>query len=213
MTRSLRFVCLALSLAALVLAATGCPKDDTTTTATPLPTATTATPAETTTAAPTATPPAVADATPADVSAAPWSIRYDWSGGLSIYHHYSLAIEGKNTAKVVFKVKPMRQDEVTVEDTLDEETFKELKGLFALVNFDEVTTKPRRVRVMDIGQTTITRDLGGKKHEVMENPAQQAATDIKPLRQWLDQRVRLYLEKSGVGPKKSTPAPSPAATP
>lgn len=207
MTRSLR---LATALFAILLAVTGCPKDDTTTTTTP-PQAT-ATHAET--AAPTTTPAAVPTATSSDATAGKWSVRYDWSGGLSIYHHYSLAIEGADTAKVVFKVKPMRQDEVTVEDTLDASQFAELKGLFEAVKFDQVTTKPRKVRVMDIGQTTISREIaGGTKHEVMENPAQQAETDIRPLRQWLDQRVRLYLEKSGVAPKKSTPAPSPAASP
>lgn len=199
MTRSLRF---APALVAVVLALTGCPKDDTTTTTTPPPA--TATPAET--ASPLTTPAAVP-------TAGTWSVRYDWSGGLSIYHHYSLAIEGADTAKVVFKVKPMRQEEVTVEDTLDAAQVAELKGLFEFVKFDEVTTKPRKVRVMDIGQTTIAREVDGKKHEVMENPAQQAATDIKPLRQWLDQRVRMYLEKSGVAPKKSAPAPAPAASP
>ena len=210
MTRTFR---LAPALAALVLAVTGCPKDDTTTTTTPPPATGTATPAET--GAPVATATASPSTTSPDAATGRWNVRYDWSGGLSIYHHYSLAIEGDDTAKVVFKVKPMRQDEVTVEDTLTAGEFAELKGLFAAVNFDEVTTKPRKVRVMDIGQTTISREVAGAaKHEVVENPAQQAATDIKPLRVWLDQRVRLYLEKSGVGPKKkAAPSPSPAASP
>jgi hypothetical protein len=201
---------LAPALVAIVLAVTGCPKDDTTTTTTPPPA--TATPAGT--AMPIATPTAVPMATSTAATTGTWNVRYDWTGGLSIYHHYSLAIEGTDTAKVVFKVKPMRQEEVTLEDTLDAAQFAELKGLFEFVKFDEVTTKPRKVRVMDIGQTTIAREISGNaKHEVMENPAQQAATDIKPLRQWLDQRVRLYLEKSGVAPKKSAPAASPAASP
>lgn len=203
MTRSFRLV----SLAALAFGLTGCPKDDTTTTTTPPPT--TATPEATATATP--------DATPSDATSegGTWNVRYGWSGGLSIYHHYSLAIEGDETAKVVFKVKPMKQEEVTVEDTLDASEFAELKGLFAAVNFDEVTTRPRKVRVMDIGQTTITREIeGGAKHEVVENPAQQATADIRPLRKWLDTRVRQYLEESGVAPKKrTTPAASPTATP
>ena len=144
----------------------------------------------------------------------PFTVRYTWSGGLSIYHRYELALDGADTAKVTFKVKPMRQDEVTVQDTLDADQVKELMGLFEMVKFDEVKTAPRKVRVMDIGQTLIVRDMGGAKHEVMENPANHATTDIKPLRQWLDAKVRLYLEKSGVGPKKNPPAsPAPTASP
>lgn len=205
----------ALLLAALVLAVSGCPKDDTNTTATPV---AIASPAASASATPIAmgTPPASPIATltaTATAATAPFTVRYTWSGGLSIYHHYELAIEGSETAKVVFKVKPMRQDEVTVQDTLDADQVKELMGLFAMVKFDEVKTAPRKVRVMDIGQTLVVREMGGAKHEVMENPANQATTDIKPLRQWLDTKVRLYLDKSGVGPKRSTPAPTPAASP
>lgn len=209
----------ALLFAAIVLAVTGCPKDDTTTTATPVPS---------TTASPAAS--AVVSATPSETTAmatpmatsvamktAPFTVRYTWSGGLSIYHHYELFIDGADTAKVVFKVKPMRQDEVTVNDTLDADQVKELLGLFEMVKFDDVKTQPRKVRVMDIGQTVVTREMGGVKHEVMENPAQQSASDIKPLRQWLDTKVRHYLDKSGVGPRKkapdASPAPSPTKTP
>lgn len=211
MTRS-RLAILVPALATVVLAVTGCPKDEKPTTPTPV-AAASATPGEMATATPMATPMATATATASAMTSAPFRVKYTWSGGLSIYHHYELAIDGADTAKVVFKVKPMRQDEVTVTDTLDADQVKELTGLFEMVKFDEVKTQPRKIRVMDIGQTLITREMGGAKHEVMENPAQQATTDIKPLRQWLDTRVRLYLEQSGVGPKrKPTPSPSPASS-
>jgi len=203
----------ALLLAAVVLAVSGCPKDDTTTTATTPVASPAASGSPMAMETPAASPMATATASTATAATAPFSVRYTWSGGLSIYHHYELAIEGAETAKVVFRVKPMRQDEVTVQDTLDADQVKELMGLFAMVKFDEVKTAPRKVRVMDIGQTLVVREMGGAKHEVMENPANQATTDIKPLRQWLDTKVRLYLDKSGVGPKRSTPAPTPAASP
>ena len=203
-SRSLRFV----PLAALLLLALGCPKDDKNTSPTPVPTSS-AQPAGTveglaTQASPAGTVEGLATPAPTTATKGAWRVLYTWSGGLSIYHHYSLEIDGSgDQAKVVFKVKPMRQDEVRVDDVLDAAEVAELQGLFAQVKFDEVTTAQRKVRVMDIGQTTITREMDGKKKEVMENPAQQATTDIKPLRSWLDARVKMYLEKSGVAPKKN----------
>ena len=151
--------------------------------------------------------------TASTASAEPWNVGYKWSGGLSIYHYYDLQITGSDTAKVVFKVKPLRQDEIVVEDTLSADEFAELKGLFSAVGFDSVTSQPRGVRVMDIGQTVISRETGGKKHEVTENPNQKASADIKPLKSWFDTRVRAYLDEAGVGPKKAPPAASPTATP
>lgn len=196
------------SVVSLALAASGCPKEEPAATATPVPSATAMT---SPVASPAASPIPTTDGA---VSSAPWNVSYKWSGGLSIYHYYDLSISGTDTAKVTFKVKPMKQEEIVVEDTLSAEEFAELKGLFAAVSFDGVKSEPRKVRVMDIGQTTIAREIaGGAKHEVMENPNQKATGDIKVLKSWFDGRVRMYLDKAGVGPKKAAPAASPAATP
>ena len=208
MTGSLRFAPLLATLS-LALAASGCPKDDagTGTTPVPSPTAPDSTPTPGSIPGPTGTPPDAADGRE-------WSVSYRWSGGLSIYNYYELDIRGADGAEVVFKVKPLKHDEVTVEDTLDPDEFAELKGLFAAADFDKVTVEPRKVRVMDIGQTVIRREIAGEEaHEVTENPAQRASGDIQALRKWFDTRVRAYLDEAGVSPKKRAPAASPTVTP
>lgn len=193
MTRTVtRTLPLAPAFALLLAASSGCPKDDGRTGATPIPSREdAATPHGS--PGPTATMPVT--------SPSSWAISYRWSGGLSIYQYFDLTITGAETAAVVFKVKPLRGEEVTVEDTLSPAELGELLRLFDAVKFDEVGTQPRKVRVMDIGQTVIGREGTGRaKHEVMENPAQQASSDLRPLKQWFDDRVRQYLEEAGVAP-------------
>ena len=208
-----RSLALLLALLASAVVASGCPKDGGTSTPTPVPSATQVADATAGSDTSRSTPTPVPSAAPLKDGQA-WTIGYRWSGGLSIYHHYEMSITGAETAKVVFKVKPTRQDEVTVEDTLSADEFAELKGLFAAVDFDKVGTQKRRVRIMDIGQTVISREIaGGSKHEITENPNDQAASDIRPLKSWFDGRVRAYLDKAGVAPKKRgdvSPTPTPA---
>lgn len=210
MTRRL----LLLPAAALALAMAGCPKEEPATNATPA-----ASPAASAMASPDASPAATgvsAMATP-DAAATPGSgtgsatatsgeqtITYRWSGGLSLYQYYEMTIRGTDTATVLFKVKPLRTEEKTVEDTLTAEEFATLKRLFAETKFDDATTEPRKIRVMDIGQTVIARESDGKKKEVIESPTQTVAAgyELRPLRKWFDDRVRTYLEKAGVAPRK-----------
>ena len=201
---------LSLSLAVVSLLALGCPKDEPVHTPTPVPVATTdgavtmMSPVSSATPAPVTTPITTLGNEQVDTS-----ITYKWGGGLSIYRNYELSIQGGRTAKVVFRVAPVRSAEKTVEDTLTEEQFSELKRIFADVKFDDVQTQPRKVRIMDIGQTEITRTTGGKTKTVMENPVTTATTDIKPLRKWFDERVRKYLETAGVAPAtQATPGGS-----
>jgi len=203
---------------ALLLAACGPRGDKHSGTATPAPAASpaatsglvaapSAPPNATTTVEPTPSP-----ADPAPAAAGETVIHYRWSGGFSMYQYYAATIRGKDTAKIVFVVKPGRDSEKRVEDTLDAAQFAELKSLFDKVNFDKVGETARGVRIMDIGQVAISREGGGhERHEVIENGQTKADADITALRQWFDPHIRQWLEKSGVGLKKAAPAAS--ATP
>lgn len=135
-------------------------------------------------------------------------IQYRWGGGFSIFQYYAVTIRGTKTAKVSFVVKPVRDTEKHVEDTLDEKQFDELKALFDKVGFDKVGEKARGVRIMDIGQIVVSREGDGhEKHEVVENGQTMADADIAPLRLWFDAHVRGWMDKAGVGLKKK-PAPT-----
>ena len=194
----------------LVASLTGCPKEEPVATATPVPSATAMATADAMASATPVATGAMAMATPTpDAASGEQSITYRWSGGLSPYQYYELNIRGSDTAKVTFKVKPLRTEERVVEDTLTAEQFGELKRLFTEVKFDEVTTEPRKIRVMDIGQTVITRESGASKKEVIESPTQTVAPgyEIRPLRKWMDERVRAYLEQAGVAPGGKKPPP------
>lgn len=211
----------ALSLAALlpVLSLLGCPKDDHGSSAKPeaSPTASssgmTAGPSSLPIASPKMEPtPAAAD--PAPAAAGETVINYRWSGGLSVYQYQAMTIRGTDTAKVSFRVKPIRTDEKQVEDTLDAAQFAELKSLFDKVDFDAVGQKPRGVRILDIGQSVISREGGGHpRKEVMTNGQVTLDRDIGPLQTWLDSHVRTYLDRAGVGLKQPGATPAASATP
>ncbi len=203
-----------LVLLVALVALSGCPKENTgKETATPTP-APSATPVTMTTGTSgmmgshtLSTPAPAASATPAatpqakDVTA----VRYTWGGGLSPFHHYALDVKG-DVAK--FSVKPMRSDLLTLEDKLSPEDVKLLAKLIDDTKFFDATTAPRKVRIMDIGESTITVWKDGKTNTVSEGGTTVASSDIKALRKWLDDKVRLYLEKSGA--KQPRPTPTPA---
>ena len=137
-------------------------------------------------------------------------INYRWSGGLSVYQFESLTIRGTDTAKVSFAVKPVRTEEKHVEDTLDAAQFAELKSLFDKIDFDTIGEKPRGVRILDIGQTVLSREGGGHpRKEVTTNGQLTADRDISPVQGWLDAKVRTYLDRAGVGLKQPGATPTP----
>lgn len=208
-----------LILAAFALTAAGCPKEDRGASKGPGPAASAA-PTMESSSGPASLPtrPASTEPTPKAADGAPAAagetvVQYRWSGGLSIYRFYALTVRGADTAKVTFVVAPLRQDEKRVEDTLDAAQFAELKSLFDKVNFDGIGQKPRNVRILDIGQTVISREGGGHaKKEVLENGNTTIDGDDAALKAWLDEHVRLYLDRAGVGlkPRASSPTPTPA---
>jgi hypothetical protein len=189
-------------LAAFAAGAMGCPKRHDNPYPTPKPTPTRSDAAPTPLGSI-----ALADPTPSG-RYSPMTVTYRWSGGLSMYQWISMTITADDTAQVVFKVKPLKTDEKTVNDTLDAAQTKELRDLFDQVKFDDAQMVPRRVKILDLGETLITRDMDGKKKEVREDPGTSVSTDIHPLRQWFDAHVRTYLDKAGVAPAHPTPKPT-----
>ncbi len=173
----------------------GCPKEEASTRATPAPAVSPSpSPAPTIPGPPpTPSPLTGVPAAPADV------VRYEWSGGLSIYEYYRLAIERTATGGVAtFVVKPHRAPEATVTDTLPDDEVTALRKLLDEVRFAEAKTEPRKMRVLDVGNTVLTWERNGSVvNQVTESPTEVASRDLRPLRQWLEAKVRRYLERAG----------------
>lgn len=184
--------------AALLLA--GCPKKDKDPgTATPTPGASPAGEMTMASASPTAT-----ATTSMDTNET--SLTYRLSGAFGPYQFYELKITGD---RADFVVKPMRTEEKRAEDKLVADDVAKLDKLISDTKFFDATETPRKVRISDIGESTLTVTKGGKTHTVKESGATMSSTDIKPLRRWLDDKVRLYLEKSGAKPSpKMTETPA-----
>lgn len=165
----------------------------------------------------TSSPAATASASaPSSSSAEPMTVVYRWSGGFSVYQYYVMTIHvGADSSQIEFKVKPFRGDEKSTTDTLDADQTRSFRALFDQVGFDKLGEGPRPARIMDIGESRISKTVGGTTKELFENGTTTVAGgDIAPLRDWFDQHTRLYLQRSGARPAGvSSPAPSPSPSP
>ena len=155
---------------------------------------------------PTSTPSREPAVTPTPEAKDVTAIHYRWGGGLSPLHHYELHIRGD---KASFNVKPMKSEEKKHEETLSREEIAALVKMIEDVKFFDATESPRKVRIMDIGEAQITVWKDGKVHTVRESGTTQMSPEVKPLKKWLDDKTRVYLQKTGAlpGPKMTeTPA-------
>ena len=125
------------------------------------------------------------------------TIRYHWSGGLSMYDYYTLTIEeAKEGADVNFVMKPVNGESKTVTDQLSSESYLEISNLLTQVKFSDLTQKPRGMKIFDIGKTVITwHGVNQAPVERFEDTDTIVSGDIKPLKSWFDQKVRTYLDR------------------